>query len=150
MLFSLWACLSWAEMKPNFIDYLLSEDKYEQVVRMATRELERHPKVGRLYSQRAIAYLQLNELDHSVADLTKAIRYHKTADKSLPELYRMRGVLYEYLDNPKAALKDYSRLIRLSPDSAEAYQLRGVLYDEMGLSRQAQRDYKKAKMLISR
>ncbi|MBQ2608533.1 MAG: tetratricopeptide repeat protein [Paludibacteraceae bacterium] len=145
--FALLAFVSRAEMKPNFIDYLLSEDKYEQVVRIATRELERHPKDGRLYSQRATAYLQLNDLSRSLDDLTMAIRYHKTADKSLYDLYRMRGILYEYMENPKAALRDYNRLIRLSPNSAEAYQLRGELYEEMGQSDKAQRDFKKVKML---
>lgn len=144
---SLSACLVRAQMKPNFIDYLLAEDKYEQAVRIASRELERHPKDGRLYSQRATAYLQLNELNRSVEDLTKAIRYYKTADKSLYDLYHMRGVIYEYLENPKAALRDYNRMIRLYPDSAGGYMLRADLYDELGDSKRANHDYQKYKLI---
>lgn len=146
LLLCLLAVFARAEMKPNFIDYLLSDDRYEQVVRIATRELERHPKDGRLYTQRATAYLQLNELSLAVNDLSSAIRYYKTADKSRADLYRMRGVLYEYLEQPKMALRDYSRLIRLCPDSPEGYQLRGDLYMEIGQPSKAKKDYEKQKL----
>ena len=139
--------MAMAQMKPNFIDYMLAEEKYEQVVRVATRELERHPKDGRLYSQRATAYLQLNELTKAVEDLNKAIRYYKTADKSLYDLYHMRGVIYEFLENQKAALSDYNRMIRLCPDSADGYMLRADLYDEMGDAKKANRDYQKYRLL---
>jgi len=136
-----------AEMKPNFIDYMLAEERYEQVVRLATAQLERHPKDGRLYTQRATAYLQQDELQAAVDDLSRAIRYRKTADKSLADLYRMRGVLYELLKNPKAALRDYTRLIKLTPRQPEGYQLRGELYAEMGQADKARRDLEKAQQL---
>ena len=147
ILLCLLACLVRAEMKPNFIDYMLAEERYEQVVRLATAQLERHPKDGRLYTQRATAYLQQDELQAAVDDLSRAIRYRKTADKSLADLYRMRGVLYELLENPKAALRDYSRLIKLTPHQPEGYQLRGELYAEMGQADKARRDLEKAQQL---
>jgi len=147
ILLCLTACLLRAEMKPDFIDYLLSEERYEQVVRLATAQLERHPKDGRLYTQRATAYLQQDMLTAAVDDLSRAIRYYKTADKSLSELYQMRGVLYELLENPKAALRDYSRLIKLAPGQPEGYQLRGELYAEMGQADKARRDLEKAQQL---
>ncbi len=94
---------------PDFIDYLMADEEYQLVVRLTSEELTRHPKNGRLYSQRAVAYIQLEEIDLAIADVTKAIRYHETADKPLSELYRIRAILYEYTNQARRAQRDYRR-----------------------------------------
>ena len=95
--------------EPNFIDYLIADEAYEDVIRITSEELTRHPKDGRLYSQRAVAYIQQEEVDKALADISKAIRYYPSADKPLAELYRLRGILYEYNGQIKKAEKDYRR-----------------------------------------
>lgn len=100
------------EPTPNLIDYLMADEQYVQVIRMTSEELTRHPKDGRLYSQRAVAYILLDEVDLAIDDLTKAIRYYKTADKPLSELYRTRAVLYEYVGQTRRAQRDYRRAAR--------------------------------------
>lgn len=95
--------------EPNLIDYLMADEQYEQVIRLASEELTRHPKDGRLYSQRAVAYILSDEVDKAIVDLSKAIRYYKSADKPLGELYRIRAILYEYTNQPRKAQRDYRR-----------------------------------------
>lgn len=133
--------MAWAQPEPDFVDYLLADGRWDDVVRLTTIRLERHPRDGRLYSQRAGAYLQTEHYAEAIHDLDRAIQYYKTADKSLLRLYTMRGTLYESRGDDRAALRDYQRIIKLYPDSTVGYALRAARYLYQGEYALALADY---------
>jgi tetratricopeptide (TPR) repeat protein len=54
------------------------------------------------------------------------------------------GYSYNYLDQYKRAINDYTRAIELDPEDAMAYNNRGIAYADLGQYKQAIRDYDRA------
>ncbi len=83
-------------------------------------ELADHSLVVRLLRRLKQAYLGYGEA-------TQALRVQEKIMQLLPDMpgdFRERGRLYELLDCPRAAAKDYSRYIDLAPDAHDVIPLR--------------------------
>src|SRR5262249_32850199 len=56
-------------------------------------------------------------------------------------LYEKRAAAYQALNQPEAALRDYTQLIRLNPDDPRAYTARAEIYRQRKQYAEAARDY---------
>lgn len=131
-----------AQRTPDFVDYLLQDERYHEVVRLASAQLDkRHPRNAVLYYQRAQAYLQLGDCEQALSDLNRAVQYAKSYNLPMHHVYYLRGTLNEYLGAGKRALDDYSKLIKLFPDSLLGYQSRAQFYARQGDYTSAYKDY---------
>jgi CHAT domain-containing protein/tetratricopeptide (TPR) repeat protein len=66
---------------------------------------------------RAICYLNLNEIERALSDLSRSLRENPTHVESL----QARAYIYEQLKRFQDAVTDYDRIIALQPDSAANY-----------------------------
>ena len=86
-------------------------------------------------SRRALFYLQLSDHQAALEEINKAFDvardtqiYTAVSEKSLAELYTVRGQIYLNIYEWDMSLEDYNTALELAPDYAEAYFQRGVLY----------------------
>ena len=79
---------------------------------------------ARFYYNRGNVYLNLDELDKAIADLTKAIEL----DPQLALAYRRRGTAFTAQVELDKAIADYSKAIELDPEDASTYITRGGVY----------------------
>jgi tetratricopeptide (TPR) repeat protein len=77
-----------------------------------------------VFMNRGIAYANLNDQKHAIADYSEAIR--KQPDYF--EAYYNRGLAYQQLDDSQHAIADYTAAIRLKSVDADAHYNRGLMY----------------------
>ncbi|MCC7085685.1 MAG: tetratricopeptide repeat protein [Pirellulales bacterium] len=81
------------------------------------------PRFALAYTNRGLAYLQLDEPEKAVLDFDQAIRH----DRRNPVHYYRRGIAQARLDHTDAALASYNEAIRLDPNYADAVRNRNLL-----------------------
>jgi tetratricopeptide (TPR) repeat protein len=126
--------------------------------------------LARIYSNRGIAYRELNEREKALEDFNRAIeldpddaraygnrgitqRVLKRDEQALADLNRAlslddtmdwvhvaRGEVYRHLGEYQRALEDFNRAITIDPDYAAAYAGRGRVYYKLKQYEQAARD----------
>lgn len=97
--------------------------QYERALGHYNRALERGPSDVQALINRAVVNCDLGNYQAALRDLERAL---KAEESSWAYLYR--GLIQERLGEPKRALENYSRAIRLDPQFVEAYYLRGLLF----------------------
>ncbi|HEY9788237.1 MAG TPA: tetratricopeptide repeat protein [Candidatus Obscuribacterales bacterium] len=116
---------------------------------------------------RAEAYRRLGQLDHHARDKKRALPFEflKSAqdlreqgrlneslaaidnglaiDSNIPDLWFFRGVLHGNKRENWLAISDYTRALKLSPDSAQLYYFRGDCYQQLAKHKEAVADFSK-------
>ncbi|WP_052672524.1 tetratricopeptide repeat protein [Aliterella atlantica] len=90
--------------------------------------IRRDPKYAYAYYRRGIARFILKDYQGADKDLTETIRLKPPNNNATSSVYAARGVVrVEGLKNPKGAIEDFNRAIKLNPQNATAYANRGVI-----------------------
>ena len=125
---------------PNYYISVAISD-YTQAIKLTTDD----KKLADLYHARAEAYVELENYEKAIEDLTQSIKL----DPKNASYYRWRGRIYfksgSYFDSGSysAAISDFTKAIRIDP-FAEVYLFRGLAYNELGEVEHAILDIKKA------
>ncbi|MBD6616170.1 tetratricopeptide repeat protein [Komarekiella sp. 'clone 1'] len=114
-------------------DYLEAVKNFNQAI-----ELQKDFTVA--YSNRCLAYLQLQDYHQAIADCTQAINF---APNNF-EAYLNRGLAHYRQSDYPAAIANYNRAIALKPDDFRAYYNRGVALAGEGNYSEAIVDYNQA------
>ncbi len=106
------------------------------IVDFCTKSIRAHPKCIRAYRARSAAYVSLEQMERSLADLNEAIRL----DPHDPDLYVQRGGAYGDLVKTDLAKADFERAVAIcdaaiarDPKNARMFITRSDAYD--GLSK---------------
>ncbi len=118
----------------------LNLDNFDEVVKIATAELELYPNDSVGYFYRAAAYFGLGAWEKMAIDCDDAIGY----GMDIAEIHYMRARAYLKLGNGRMALVSAFRAITQRPDVAEYYDTRAHIFEEMHRNDKAREDYKKA------
>ena len=96
-----------------FEDYVLSIQYFNQVIKIK-------PYLAEPYLYRAIAKIQLGDLNGAEKDCTAALKNNPF----LPGAYYTRGYVYRQMNQPDKAEKDFSEALVFSPDNKTYLLLR--------------------------
>jgi tetratricopeptide (TPR) repeat protein len=120
--------------------YLDSLADYEKAAAEFTKAIELDPTDGSLYRQRAWAYMQLQELDSAIEDLTSAIDLGPTGG-----LHLTRGMVYYYGSRYEEALADMDKALLFGGVyPGAAHHGKGWIYYAMGRYEDAVQAYTEA------
>jgi tetratricopeptide (TPR) repeat protein len=127
-----------------------------------TQDTKLDPRNPQAYYNRGVVYQQREDIDHAIADFTETIRL----DPAAVDAYYYRGLAYAKKagydktnadadwsvafarsDNCDAAIADFSAVVRLAPNFANAYYARGAAYQRKGDETSAQNDFEQARRL---
>lgn len=101
------------------IEELLEEEKYEEIVEVATSALDKKgDQEGILLFQRSYAYIELGKMELAIKDLNNSISY-----KALPESYYNLALLYYEQNNMDKAEENIRKAYRLEPESTSVKDL---------------------------
>ena len=92
------------------------------------------------YIGRGDAHLRLEERDDALADYDAALTRNLKAEDEV-HVRQMRGFIRTDQGEEMLAIAEFSRVIELKPDFADAYWLRGVSYENLNDYRSALADY---------
>lgn len=135
-----------AHAQPLSLEYFgLGVDKmltgsYEKAINLFTQAIQLKSDFVGAYSNRCLAYLQIEDYEDAIADCTQAI----TLVASNAEAYLHRGVAYYRQGSYVAAIADISQAIRLKPEDFRAYYNRAIALSAIGNHLSAIRDYNQA------
>mgnify|MGYP000035028118 CR=1 FL=1 len=118
----------------------VKENDHQGAIDLFTQVLKADPKNANAYSQRAICYLNLDQLDLSLSDMNKAVEY----DPEYSFRYQSRGYLRARLKDYEGAIKDYEKAVELDPDDAIAYNNLALAQEQMGWAQQAKENFDKS------
>lgn len=93
-----------------------------------SKALLQDPRFALAYTNRGLAYLQLNEPEKAVLDFNQAIRN----DPHSPVHYYRRGIAFARMGQVPAAIESYNQALRLAPDFADAAKNRSLLQGKAG------------------
>ena len=123
--------------QPSFVE---RAKQYDRAVKDLDEVIKHHPKEGRAYRQRGLAYNAINQYERAVSDFNVA---QKLNAKDV-EVYYHRGLAYRRLGKNELAVQDYSEAIKLEPKNAESYNNRANAYSLLGKFENAVKDYDEA------
>lgn len=90
----------------------------------------------------------IGQLSYNLEEYADALSYYSKAidklDTPQAQMLLVRGEVFEKLTQYEAAIQDYSRVIEMNPNLANAYYLRGQAKARMGSKEMACTDWKKA------
>jgi tetratricopeptide (TPR) repeat protein len=90
----------------------------------------------------------VGRLSYDLEEYTDALSYYSKAinriDKPQAQMLLVRGEVFEKLKNYEAAIQDYTRVIEMKQDLANAHYLRGQATARLGNAEEACVDWKKA------
>ncbi len=110
---------------------------YSHAIQYFTQAIEEQPDFAPAYSNRCLAYLQLQDYQNAVADCTTAI----DLTPENPEIYLNRGIAYYRQGNYTQAIADDDKAIALQPHDFRGYYNRGVARAALGDRASAISDY---------
>ena len=88
----------------------------DEILKVLSIQIHRHPKDDHLYYDRAKIYLELDRVNDAIADLSRAIALN---DKE-PSYHMLLGDAYFANGNVEASYKSLQRALDLAPDNQEA------------------------------
>lgn len=136
-----------------------SEGKYKQAIAELTQALKINPNNTEAYFARGLAYhnfgLQYMTKDSSDPDIAShnfdlAVLDFNKVIKKFPnsfEFYVDRGACYADKGDVGKAISDYSRVIELNPNYADAYNVRAMQYYKIQEYEKSWKDAQKAEAL---
>ncbi|WP_088241245.1 tetratricopeptide repeat protein [Calothrix rhizosoleniae] len=110
---------------------------YQGAIAEFTQAIQIKGNFASAYSNRCLAYLQLQDYQNAVSDCTQAIKI--SPDNT--EAYLNRGLAYSRQGNYQAAIADNNQVIAIHPQEFRAYYNRGVANAYLGNHQQATKDY---------
>jgi len=113
---------------------------YREAIGNFNQAIELQKDFAVAYSDRCLAYLQLQDYHQAIADCTQAINF---APNNF-EVYLNRGLAHYRQGDYPAAIADYNQAIALKPDDFRAYYNRGVALAGKGNYSEAIVDYNRA------
>ena len=101
----------------------LSLKKYDEVLAVCSRALQKYPAYSGFYNNIAQVYEVQGKHDDAIAMYSKAIHY----DSANAEYFSNRGVAKYHLNNNTEAIRDFNRALEVNPDYADALVNRAVV-----------------------
>lgn len=95
----------------------LKKGKYEEALTLLNKALELDPRSPKVYSNRAVARIYLNDIEGAIADCDTALQL-KPGDINA---YCNRGMAKASIGNYRGAISDFERAIELNPKMPEGW-----------------------------
>jgi len=105
-----------------------------------TKAIALRPEDSKVYLNRGIVYVKMENYDRAINDLSRAI----SLNPGFIEALIHRGLAYLKKKNFGYAINDCDYALSLDPNLAEAYYTRGMAFRGEGLSDKAKSDFKKS------
>ncbi|HAQ69879.1 tetratricopeptide repeat protein [Salibacteraceae bacterium] len=96
-----------------------------------------------IYSERAVVYFYLKNLEASMADMN----YAATLEPENPYRYSSRAFIKDAMGDTEGAIADYEIAIKLDPEDSIAYNNLGLLQEKLGYKAKAKEYYDSADSL---
>ncbi len=122
---------------------LFQEGNYADAIKGYTKALLESPNDCTILSDRAVAYLHLNEKEKSLADFNLAVELQP--DYSYR--YASRAYAKKHFNDIDGAIEDYEKAIDLDPSDEISQNNLGVLLEEMGAQKEANEYFEKSDAL---
>lgn len=103
-------------------------------------EQEENPNV---YSERAVVYYYLKQLDKSLDDMNHAAKL----EPQNPYRYSSRAYIKDAMGDTEGAILDYQQAITLDPEDSIAHNNLGLLQEKLGYKEKAKKNYERADQL---
>ncbi|WP_341527897.1 tetratricopeptide repeat protein [Nostoc sp. UHCC 0302] len=113
---------------------------YQEAIENFNQTIQLQKDFAMAYSDRCLAYLQLQDYHQAIADCTQAINFAPAHF----EAYLNRGLAHYRKGNYSAAIADYNQALTLKPYDFRTYYNRGVALTEQGNYLEAIVDYNRA------
>ncbi|MBD2570971.1 tetratricopeptide repeat protein [Anabaena lutea] len=123
----------------------MQQGNYQSAIENLTLAIQMQSNLSAAYSDRCLAYLQLQDYHAAIADCTQALNL--APDNS--QAYLNRGLAHYRQGNYPNAIADYNQVIALTPANFRAHYNRGIAFAEEGNYSQAIIDYNLALTQIS-
>ena len=96
-----------------------------------------------IYSERAVVYFYLKNLEASMADMNYAVNL----EPENPYRYSSRAFIKDAMGDTEGAIADYEIAIKLDPEDSIAYNNMGLLQEKLGYKTKAKEYYDSADSL---
>ena len=106
----------------------LQENNYSLAIELYTECLSENSSQAVLYSERAVAYIHLNEKDKSLADFNTSV----VLEPNYAYRYASRGHAKDFFGDIDGAILDYEKAVELDPKDAINYNNLGLLLEKKG------------------
>jgi tetratricopeptide (TPR) repeat protein len=93
-------------------------------------------QLATIYSDRALAYFSLGNLEGAIVDLNQSIRLDSTSSLT----YYNRACVYQKQGRYQKAIQDFTQSLQRDPNLAEAYINRGLIRHQLGDRQAALKD----------
>lgn len=100
-------------------------------------QTEENPSI---YSERAVAYFHLQQLENSMEDMDYAVGL----EPENPYRYSSRAYIKDAMGDTLGAIEDYEKAIVLDPEDAISLNNLGLLQEKLGYKEQAKMHFEKA------
>jgi tetratricopeptide (TPR) repeat protein len=111
----------------------------ELAIQAYTQALKTNRKIPTAYNNRALAYINMGQLDQALKDCTLGL----LVDNQNTLLFNTRGIVYLGLMDYDLANKNFDTVIALFPDDPRGYHNRGLAHQALGDASFAEADFKK-------
>lgn len=122
---------------------LLQKGDIEGSIKLYTKALQQNPQDCNLISDRAVAYLHLNEKVKCFADFDLAL----SLQPNYSYRYASRAFAKNHFGDIDGAVEDYEKAVELDPNDAVAQNNLGLLLEQKGYKNAAEERFKRADKL---
>lgn len=122
---------------------LMQSGDLEGSVVLYTKALQQNPKDCNLISDRAVAYLHLNQKENCFADFDLAL----SLQPNYGYRYASRAFAKNHFGDIDGAVEDYEKAVEIDPDDAVAQNNLGLLLEQKGYKNAADERFKRADKL---
>lgn len=121
----------------------VKENDHLEAIRIFTEVIKTDPQDANALSQRGIAYLNIEKLELSLADMNAAVEH----DPEYSFRYQSRGYLKARMKDYEGALADYQKAVDLDPNDAIALNNLALAQEQMGWAQKAKVNFDKSDRL---
>ncbi|WP_158534973.1 tetratricopeptide repeat protein [Acaryochloris thomasi] len=119
--------------------------QYQKAIEDYTQAIALNSNDALAHAARGLAYANLDKATQARRDYDRAVKlYPQASRESDYALVYYNRALLRAAENPKGALRDYSRAIQVSAEDADFFIDRGDVLDRLGKHQQAIEDYTQA------
>ncbi len=122
---------------------LMQSGDLEGSISLYTKAMEEFPKDCNLISDRAVAYLHLNEKAKCFADFDLAL----SLQPNYSYRYASRAFAKNHFGDIDGAVEDYEKAVEIDPNDAVAQNNLGLLLEQKGYKNAAEERFKRADKL---
>lgn len=122
---------------------LMQSGDLQGSITLYTKAMEEHPKDCNLISDRAVAYLHLNEKEKCYADFDLAL----SLQPNYGYRYASRAFAKNHFGDVDGAVEDYEKAVEMDPDDAVAQNNLGLLLEQKGYKNAAEERFNRADKL---